>query len=61
VPLVIAAAVSHVYLSGIDCSVLLPLIIGATPGIVIVCRDSFLRRYRRVRTWSEITTPQGGE
>jgi uncharacterized protein len=35
VPLVMAAAVSHVFVSGVDWSVLLPLILGATPGIVI--------------------------
>ncbi len=35
VPLVMAAAVSHVIVSGVDWGVLLPLIIGATPGIFI--------------------------
>jgi len=35
VPLVLAAAISHVMVSGVDWGVLLPLIIGATPGIYI--------------------------
>ena len=35
VPLVMAAAASHVIVSGVDWSVLLPLILGATPGIYI--------------------------
>jgi uncharacterized membrane protein YfcA len=35
VPLVLAAAISHVIVSGVDWSVLLPLIAGATPGIYI--------------------------
>ena len=35
VPLVLAAAVSHVIVSGVDWSVLVPLVVGATPGIFI--------------------------
>ncbi|MBA2454989.1 MAG: sulfite exporter TauE/SafE family protein [Nocardioidaceae bacterium] len=35
VPLVMAAAISHVIVSGVDWSVLLPLVIGATPGIYV--------------------------
>jgi len=35
VPLVLAAAVSHVLVTGIDWGVLLPLVIGATPGIYV--------------------------
>jgi len=35
VPLVLAAAVSHVLVTGVDWSVLLPLVIGATPGIYV--------------------------
>jgi hypothetical protein len=35
VPLVLAAAVSHVIVSGIDWSILIPLILGGTPGTFI--------------------------
>ncbi len=35
VPLVLAAAVSHVLVTGVDWSVLLPLVVGATPGILL--------------------------
>jgi hypothetical protein len=35
VPLVLSAAVSHVIVSGIDWSILIPLILGGTPGTFI--------------------------
>ncbi len=35
VPLVLAAAVSHVIVTGIDWDVLIPLVIGSTPGIYV--------------------------
>jgi hypothetical protein len=35
VPLVLAAAVSHVIVSGIDWSILIPLILGGTPGTFV--------------------------
>lgn len=38
VPLVLAAAISHVIVSGVDWSVLVPLVIGATPGIYLGSR-----------------------
>ncbi len=38
VPLVMAAAISHVIVTGIDWSVLLPLVIGGTPGTFLGAR-----------------------
>lgn len=38
IPLVIAAAVGHVLISGVDWSVLLPVMIGSTPGTIIGAR-----------------------
>lgn len=35
VPLVLAAAISHVIVSGVDWNVLIPLVVGAIPGIFI--------------------------
>ncbi len=38
VPLVIAAAVSHVIISGVDWAVLIPLVVGGTPGTFLGAR-----------------------
>ena len=38
VPLVLAAAISHVIVSGVDWSVLIPLILGGTPGTYLGAR-----------------------
>lgn len=38
VPLVVAAAVSHVIVTGIDWSVLIPLVVGGTPGTFLGAR-----------------------
>ncbi|MBM6402870.1 sulfite exporter TauE/SafE family protein [Phycicoccus sp. CSK15P-2] len=50
VPLVLAAAVGHVIVSGVDWGVLVPLVVGGTPGTVLGARlaswvpDSTIRR-----------------
>jgi uncharacterized membrane protein YfcA len=50
VPLVLAAAVSNIFLHGIDWGVLIPLLIGSVPGTILGARiapkvpQSFLRR-----------------
>jgi uncharacterized protein len=38
VPLVLAAAISHVFVTGIDWAVLIPLIVGGTPGTFLGAR-----------------------
>jgi uncharacterized membrane protein YfcA len=50
VPLVLAAAVSNIYLHGIDWGVLIPLIVGSVPGTILGAKiapkvpQSFIRR-----------------
>ncbi|MDQ2670093.1 MAG: sulfite exporter TauE/SafE family protein [Gemmatimonadota bacterium] len=50
VPLVLAAAISNIALNGLDCGILVPLVIGSVPGTLIGARiaprvpQSFIRR-----------------
>src|SRR6476646_3646607 len=50
VPLVLAAAISNIALNGLDWSILIPLVIGSTPGTILGSRiapkvpQSFIRR-----------------
>ncbi|GAB3793867.1 sulfite exporter TauE/SafE family protein [Nocardioides ungokensis] len=50
VPLVLAAAISNIYLNGLDWHILIPLVLGSTPGTILGSRiapkvpQSFIRR-----------------
>ncbi len=60
VPLVIAAAIGHVVVTGVDWAVLIPLVVGGAPGTFIGARLSSWIPSRRSGGASSSSSPSPG-